>query len=189
MKKLLTTTLLAGVFAITTIAQSAQIYLLPNTNPAPASVSLAWDYPVNEMSRITNFNVYYGVGGSKQYTNVAKAGTNLTFTVTNLVRGTTYYFASTAVDKEGQESDLSNEITFRPNPRPVPPIQRPLNQFGVASLSISGEPFANYMLQDTDLMAGWSDSRKLVTDSFGLLNVGLKDERYPEARFFRVIPR
>ena len=59
---------------------------------------------------ITNYNVYYGVA-SATYTNSAAAGTNLTVSISNLVEGVTYYFAATAVDTNGLESDYSNEVS------------------------------------------------------------------------------
>jgi hypothetical protein len=59
---------------------------------------------------IANYNVYYGVA-SATYTNVVAAGTNSTVSISNLVNGTTYYFAATAVDTSGLESDYSTEVS------------------------------------------------------------------------------
>ena len=42
---------------------------------------------------------------------MSPAGTNLTVSVSNLVEGTTYYFAATAVDTNGLESDYSTEVS------------------------------------------------------------------------------
>ena len=46
------------------------------------------------------------------------AGTNLTVSVSNLVEGTTYYFAATAVDTNGLESDYSTEVSTVADNRP-----------------------------------------------------------------------
>jgi hypothetical protein len=49
---------------------------------------------------------------SYQFNN--EAGKNITFTVSNLQDGTTYYFAVTAHDAAGIESGYSNEISYNP---------------------------------------------------------------------------
>lgn len=88
------------------------------TNPPP-SVTLAWDAeaPANY---IANYKVYYGPA-SATYTNSLSAGTNTTLTVSNLVRGATYYFAATATSTNGLESAFSSEVSATiPSPPPPP---------------------------------------------------------------------
>lgn len=185
MKKLVISTLtLLCSFAM--FAQAATF--LPNTNTPPLNVTLAWDYDTNTIQNIGGFNMYVGIK-SGTYTNVIKqAGTNLTLTVSNLVRGVTYYFACSAVDKSGLESDLSNEVNYRGPGRPIPPIMRPLNQFGSAMLKIQGEVYGEYMLEQTDLASGWTPDKKLQADSRGLLEVSLVNPDRNHG-FFRVVPR
>jgi hypothetical protein len=74
------------------------------------SVTLAWN-PGTGTDVITNYNLYYGAA-SATYTNVVPARTNTTVTVSNLVVGTTYYFAATAVDTNGLESAYSSEVAY-----------------------------------------------------------------------------
>jgi fibronectin type 3 domain-containing protein len=99
-----------------------------------ASVTLAWDpAPTSYVGTnsdgsgftnywaITNYSVYYGMA-SATYTNHVLAATNLTVSVSNLVRGATYYFAATATDTNGLESAYSQEVSCKtPPPRPLPP--------------------------------------------------------------------
>ena len=85
------------------------IALTPLAAFATGTVTLAWD-PSTGTNIIANYNIYYGVA-SATYTNVAAAGTNTTLSVTNLVEGRTYYFAATAVDTSGLESDYSTEVS------------------------------------------------------------------------------
>jgi hypothetical protein len=87
----------------------ARSFRLWTSNAPPQSVTLAWD-PSPGTNVIANYNVYYGVA-SATYTNVVAAGTNNTVSISNLVNGTTYYFASTAVDTSGLESDYSTEVS------------------------------------------------------------------------------
>ena len=94
----------------------ARMFRLSVSNAPPQSVTLAWD-PSPGTNVIANYNVYYGVA-SATYTNVVAAGTNTTVSISNLVAGTTYYFAATAVDTSGLESDYSSG-SFCPYPAAI----------------------------------------------------------------------
>jgi hypothetical protein len=76
---------------------------------APANVTLAWD-PSNDPT-VSGYNLYYG-SDSGTYTNVVVAGTATIATVSNLMRGATYYFAATTFNAAGLESDYSVEISY-----------------------------------------------------------------------------
>jgi hypothetical protein len=76
---------------------------------APANVTLAWD-PSDDPT-VSGYNLYYG-SASGTYTNVVVAGTAITATVSNLMRGATYYFAATTFTEAGLESDYSIEISY-----------------------------------------------------------------------------
>jgi len=62
-------------------------------------------------SGIVGYNLYYGTA-SRAYTAVTSVGNVTNATVNNLTVGATYYFAVTAVDSEGLESNYSNEQVF-----------------------------------------------------------------------------
>jgi hypothetical protein len=72
-----------------------------------ADVSLAWDASVTP--NITGYKVYFG-NGSRAYGAPITIGNQTTYTVTGLASGN-YYFAVTAFDAEGNESDFSNEVS------------------------------------------------------------------------------
>jgi len=74
-----------------------------------AQVTLTWD-PNPELD-IAGYRIYQG-GGSRNYTNTLDSGLSTTNTVTGLVDGVTYFFAVTAYNTSGLESDFSNEITY-----------------------------------------------------------------------------
>lgn len=111
MKRLLYSCLLLFACRLPALAQA---FLAPH-NPL-GTVTLAWD-PSPGTNVIAHYNIYYGVG-TREYTNVVSAGTSTTLTVSNLVRGATYYFAATAVDAFRLESDFSTEVSCT---IPVPP--------------------------------------------------------------------
>ena len=83
-----------------------------------ASVTLAWD--ASPDASVVGYKVYFGVG-SGAYTNSVTVTNGLTCTITNLTVGVTYFFAATAYEINGIESDFSNEVSYRPPlPGPAP---------------------------------------------------------------------
>ena len=99
----------AANVSLTFIGNKTRMFRLLVSNAPPVSVKLAWD-PSPGTNVIANYNVYCGVV-SATYTNVVAAGTNTTVSISNLVAGTTYYFAVTAVGSSGLESDYSTEVS------------------------------------------------------------------------------
>jgi hypothetical protein len=87
-----------------------------NATAQSGTVNLAWQPSTN--AGIVGYNVYIG-DVSGLYTSSMDVGTNLTAMVTDILPGVTYYFATTAYDTNGQESDFSDEVTNR---IPVPPL-------------------------------------------------------------------
>jgi fibronectin type 3 domain-containing protein len=78
-------------------------------------VNLIWDAPItNEdgstLNDLAGYNVYYGTA-SENYSQSIDAGNTTTYTVANLADGLTYYFAVTAYDISGNESEYSNEVS------------------------------------------------------------------------------
>src|SRR5882762_4373692 len=82
--------------------------LSPLTSLASPSITLAWD-PSPDPS-VVGYKVYWGIA-SRNYTNSLSAGSATTLTVSNLVIGTPYFFAATAYDTNGIESDYSAEVS------------------------------------------------------------------------------
>jgi hypothetical protein len=92
---------------------------------AQNGVVLAWDPSVS--TNVAGYRVYYGVG-SKSYTNYVSVGPATNATLSGLAWGTTYYFAATAYDANGIESDYSSETNYTtPMPVNLPPT---LNTLG-----------------------------------------------------------
>ena len=81
--------------------------------PAPAaamqSVGLSWD--PSPSSDSAGYNVYYG-SESGNYTTLISVGNNTNAQITGLRGGVTYYFAVSAYGDSGQESELSNEVSY-----------------------------------------------------------------------------
>jgi hypothetical protein len=77
------------------------------------SVTLAWNAPTTNtdgtpLTDLAGYKVYYGTS-SGNYTRAIDVGNVETYKIEGLQSGT-YYFATTAYDKSGNESDYSNEV-------------------------------------------------------------------------------
>ena len=80
------------------------------------SVTLAWD--ASPSPCVTGYLIYYGTN-SRSYSFVTNAGLALTQTVL-LPRAGRWFFAATAYDAQGLESDYSNEVEWEA--RPASPV-------------------------------------------------------------------
>ena len=72
-----------------------------------ADVSLAWDHSISP--GVVGYKIYIG-RSSRTYWTPITIGYQTTYTVKGLGPGT-YYFAATAFDADGNESDFSNEVS------------------------------------------------------------------------------
>ena len=104
-----------------TIAFASAALLIPCKVRASQSVNLAWN--PNPEPDIAGYLVHYGTG-SRNYTQTQEAATP-SATVTGLTEGVAYYFAATAYNDQGVESDYSNEVSYAvPTPTPTPDAAR-----------------------------------------------------------------
>ncbi len=76
-------------------------------------LDLAWDANVD--SDISGYKIYYGTSSGKYDRHVEVtdpgAGDTVTYRLTNLTRGQTYFLAVTAHNSNGNESGYSNEVS------------------------------------------------------------------------------
>jgi len=150
MKKILSILTFSLLFTAA-YAQSAT-FLFPSN--APPTVRLQWD-PSPDAS-VVGYTLYYGVG-SRQYTNRTSVG-NIT-NVTSLLptRNQQFFFAVTAYNSAGLESDFSNEASYF-TPRGIfPPGNLKTNvvqlAFNVEKSDNPSGPWVEYATMGTDLTA------------------------------------
>ncbi|HWD92919.1 MAG TPA: fibronectin type III domain-containing protein [Verrucomicrobiae bacterium] len=74
-----------------------------------SSVSLQWN--ANADPSVVGYNLYYG-GATRDYTNAIDLGPATNTLVGGLTEGKTYFFAVTAYDAYGDESDYSEETIY-----------------------------------------------------------------------------
>src|SRR5206468_10286784 len=74
---------------------------------------------------VVDYHLNYGTT-SRSYDNVIPAGSQTTLTISNLVSGSSYYFAATTFTEGGLESDYSAEATYTVPSLNVPPTLDPI---------------------------------------------------------------
>ena len=87
-----------------------------SSNPPEAttsSITLSWETPVSladgrPLADLSGFNIYYGKS-PLGYSEMIDTGDVRTYTLQNMPAGT-YYFAITAYDSAGNETDFSPEV-------------------------------------------------------------------------------
>ena len=120
--------------------------MTPSSAFATGSVTLAWNPSIS--TNVAGYKIYYGLACGVYCNTISVAGSTATnATVTGLVEGTTYYFAATAVDALGIESQFSNETSYSvpTNSTPtLPPTLDPLTDMvinenaGLQTVNLSG---------------------------------------------------
>jgi hypothetical protein len=74
-----------------------------------ASVTVSWD--ANKESDLRGYKIYYGTA-SRSYSQVLDVGNVTSRRISGLEVGVQYFFAVTAYDFSGNESDFSNEVNI-----------------------------------------------------------------------------
>jgi hypothetical protein len=151
--------------ALITLICGAFFALTPLASLATGTVTLAWDAS-SGTNVIANYKVYYGIV-SATYTNSVAAGTNLTASVSNLVAGRTYYFAATAVDTSGLESDYSAEVSTVINLPNQPPT---LNALANLTINESASQQTVYL---SGITSGATNESQTLTVTASSSNTGL----------------
>ncbi len=98
------------------------LFSLPLANAYAAQVTLAWD--PNPEINVAGYKVYYG-DASRVYAHAVDVGTQTVYLLTGLQNGGTYYFAATAYDTFGNESDYSAELSWTSPAGDTPPVNEP----------------------------------------------------------------
>ena len=157
--------------------------LVPSRSLAAGTVTLVWD-PSLGTNVIAGYKIYYGTG-SRTYTNVISVGTATSLSVSNLAGGQSYYFAATAVDAFGLESDYSteastvipvgatnqppiilaiaNQVTTQDTATPPLPFVVGDPDMAVANLTVSASSSSPTLVPAKNIVIGGSGSNRTVT--------------------------
>ncbi|MGD0238631.1 MAG: fibronectin type III domain-containing protein, partial [Syntrophorhabdales bacterium] len=88
---------------------SGSVNLLTPQAALSSQVTIAWD--ANSQPQVKGYKLYYGTS-SGQYTTNADVENQTAATASGLQAGATYFFAATAYDSSGNESNYSQELSF-----------------------------------------------------------------------------
>ena len=110
------------------------------------NVSLAWNPSPDET--VVAYNVYFGLD-SGFYSQVLPVGNASAANIDGLAAGATYYFAVSAIDVDGNESPLSEEVVF------TTPAPKPVTLNTELYTDENGQPYALLITGDTAENGSW----------------------------------
>lgn len=132
------------------------------------SVTLAWD----PESGVAGYKLYQG-GATHGYTNSINAGTATQQTISGLTVGGIYYFAVTAYNSSGLESDYSTEVIYvATSGRPPSLAVLHLTKLAGRTMNINGAGTAGhvYEVQASQNLKSWTVLGNVTADSSGTIN-------------------
>jgi len=97
-----------SLFQLLSLLLTASFVLLFGISANAAQITLEWD--PNTETDIAGYKVYYGTA-PRTYGSPVDVGNEIRYSVTGLEEGQTYFFAATAYDAAGNESDYSVEVS------------------------------------------------------------------------------
>jgi hypothetical protein len=169
-----------GLLAALWIFSSFSLQADPSST---ANVTLAWDPSVE--ADLTGYNVYHGMV-SRAYSGrmfVSRHATNVT--ITNLEAGQTYYFALTAINTAGLESDYSAEVSYTTPKAAVLQIQIAFN--GQVILTVTGPVGHSYDIQASVDLRTWNVLSLVTIGCGGLAEQTVLNAPMATAMFYRVV--
>jgi hypothetical protein len=119
---------------------------------------------------------------------MANAGNNTQFTVSNLTNGILYYFAVTAYDTHGVESDYSQEVSYTPSGSRPPPSGTTLTLTMTNKTPVIqglGLPGHFYRVEATTDFITWTPIGDISADSVGHFSLIDSEGAGVPARFYR----
>jgi len=139
-----------------------------------AQVTVAWD--ANTDPGVTGYKVHYGTAPGN-YTSHVDVGNVTSCVISGLSEGVTYYFAATAYDGSGNQSDYSAAVNYTPPLAPAPDPTPAPSPSGAAAASgggggcfIATAAFGSYQAPEVILLQKFRD-RILLTNEPGRLFV------------------
>jgi hypothetical protein len=155
--------------------------LLHNPVQAVSSVTFAWDR--NPEASVVDYRIRYGVV-SRTYTDMVSTGNATSATISNLVEGATYYFAVTAYNIFGLESDYSNEIPY-PVPMALARVQIRAASARQIILTVTGPSGRTYDIQATPDFKTWKAIGTVTLGAGGSLDLIDTNAAIFSKRFYR----
>jgi hypothetical protein len=150
---------------------------------AVASVTLVWNQ--NLESDIAGYRIYYGAS-SGTYTNSADTGGETSATVVNLHEGIIYYFAVTAYNSAGLESDFSNEYRYLV-PMPLNQVEMALGTNSGFVLKVTSSTGGAYDVEASEDLKTWTVIGTVAIAAGGVSNFNDTNGPAISKRFYRTV--
>ncbi len=96
-----------SLFTLSFFSFAIAIFFL-NTDCFSAQIKVAWSPNIEK--DVAGYKIYYG-NSSRNYHKSIDVGSRTSYTISDLIEGTTYFIGITAYDFNGNESAYSNEIS------------------------------------------------------------------------------
>jgi hypothetical protein len=151
------------------------------TVPA-ASVTLAWN--PSTVPLVAGYNLYYG-GASGVYTNVISAGSATNATISGLIPGTAYFFATTAYSASGLESPFSSEVLITVSTTP-PGVQLHVTSAKQFVLTVTGPVGHTYNILATQDFQTWKVIGTVTVGASGSSSFTDTNAASFSRRFYRI---
>jgi hypothetical protein len=159
---------------------SGLLILSTFTPPIHASaLRLVWN--ANTSSDIAEYRVYVGPAPG-QYPNAFNVGNVTSISMTNLIPGTIYYFAVSAISLANLESPLSQPVSGQA-PADGLALTGSLVSVGQYELRVQGPASGTYNIEESEDLLNWSPVAALPGDPSGQANYRVTIDR--PKRFFR----
>ena len=156
------------------------VFLLQSSSLAQ-SVTFGWS--PNSEPNVAGYRIHYGVA-SRVYTQVLDVDNVTQATVSNLVAGTTYYFALTAYNVLGLQSDYTPELVYT-----VPLTARLRIQMALPKqtvLTVSGPAGRSYTVQASPDLRTWTSIGTVTISASGSTVFTENNPPSRLKRFYRV---
>jgi len=175
---------LSGFFRRTAVL-GAFLSLIAFANAAltQQSVTLAWN--ADSGTNIASYNLYYG-SAPRTYTNAVSTGNVAQGTVPGLNTGATYYFAVTAVDNTGLESDYSNEVTNTVTVA-LAKLKLRVSATKQAILDVTGTAGQSYNILSAPKMGSWTNIGTMTIGTNGAAEFIDPTSASQPVRFYRLL--
>jgi hypothetical protein len=150
---------------------------------AMASLALSWNQNLD--ADIAGYKIYYGTS-SRAYTNTVDTGSETSATAVNLVEGATYYFAVTAYNNAGLESDFSDEFTYLV-PMPLSQVDMLLGSNGRVVLRVTSFAGGTYDIEATEDLKTWAVIGTVAVGAGGSSDFKDTNANAFSKRFYRTV--
>ncbi len=140
-----------------------------------AEATVSWG--ANSESDLSGYKIYSGTS-SGSYDDALDVGNKTSFIINNLVIGTTYFFAVTAYDSSGNESNFSEEVSFTPaadsteDPPEDPPVDPPTEDSVSFNAYCFPNPFSSQ--EGTTITLSIPNSKTLSIDIYTVTGVFIR---------------